>query len=85
MGGASGGINGKYAEEIKKVAEKIVCAYSLKPRRMTVVGLQDVDFGKIRFITISVNGKNIMESGKVTEEEHLRIKIQPDLGMKYIA
>jgi hypothetical protein len=68
MGGASGGISGKYAEEIKKVAEKMVCA-----------------FGKIRFITISANGKNIMESGKVTEEEHLRIKIQPDLGMKYIA
>ena len=51
---------------------------------MTTVGLQEVDFDKIRFITISADGKNIMESGKVSKEEHLRIKIQPDLGMKYI-
>jgi hypothetical protein len=60
------GLNGKYSEEIKKIVEKTDCAYTLKPGRITIVGLQDIDFDKIKFVTIIAdNTQTIMKSGKV--------------------
>ena len=66
--GASGGVNGQYAQKIKQVQEKVNCVYTVKPQTMTTVGLLKVDFDKIKFITITANGKNLIESGKVSEE-----------------
>jgi len=66
MSGVGGAIDGNYSKEIKKVSEKIDCVYTLQAKRMTKVGLEDVDFKKIRFMTITSGGKNIMESGKIS-------------------
>ena len=60
-------------------------AYTLKPRRMTAVGLQSVDFEKFKFITIFANNENILVSGKVSSYEDLRIRIESDLSVKYIS
>jgi len=66
--GASGGVKGEYCKEIKMVQEKVNCIYTVKPQTMTTVGLLNVDFDKIKFITITAGGKNLMESGRVSDE-----------------
>ena len=49
------------------------------------MGLDNVDFDKIKFITITAEKKNIIESGQVTKGDHLRIRIQQDFSPKYIS
>ena len=47
------------------------------------MGLQDVDFDKIKFMTIIAdNTQTIIKSHKISEYAHIRLKIQPDLSIK---
>jgi hypothetical protein len=49
------------------------------------MGLMDVDFEKTKFITIMVDGKLLIESGKVSTPRHIRIEITPDFSTKLIS
>ena len=64
------------------MSQKVNCVYTLKAGRISTVGLQDIDFTKIKFMTIIANGKSIMDSGRISNSDHIRIKIRPDLGVK---
>lgn len=64
------------------MAKKVDCLYTLQPTRFTKVGLQDVDFDSIKFLTISANGKILQENGAISKDEHIRIKVRPDLSVK---
>ena len=60
------GVNGKYSAEVKQMAKKVDCVYTLRPGRIMTAGLQDVDFDSIKFMTIVANGKSIMDSGRIS-------------------
>jgi hypothetical protein len=60
--------------------------YYVKPGRITTIGLRDVDFKNIHFISIaSVDSKKaITTSGHIKNYKDIRIKIRPDLSQKGI-
>ena len=74
----------RFAEDINKVLT-VECAYTVRPGKITGTGLADLDFDKIKFITIFADGKIILESGKVSEKEIPCFRIHPNLEVSYIA
>ena len=64
----------------------------MNPGRVTIVGLEDVDFDKVKFMTMvsydpkepTVKGKVIVTSANISKNADIRLKIRPDLSLKPI-
>ena len=58
----------------------------VKPGRISTTGLQDIDFGKYKFVSImKADGGIVMNKLKLKDYESLRIKVRPDLSVKMMA
>lgn len=55
----------------------------LSPGRIGTAGLEDIDFGKYKFITIlKGDGSVVLGKTKLVNSESLWIKVRPDLSVK---
>ena len=81
------GAGAKYQSTENQKSELTKCIYHVKPGGITTVGLVNIDFDKIKFITIVLveSGINIIQSGKVGSYKDLCIKIRGDHSPKGIS
>ena len=60
--------------------------YHLKPGRVTMRGLKDVDFDQVRYISIiKVDGGAVMNKLQIRDYDSLRLKIREDFSPKLLA
>jgi hypothetical protein len=60
--------------------------YHLKPGRITMRSLKDVDFDQVRYISIiKVDGGALMNKFEIRDYASLRLKIREDFSIKLMA
>ena len=60
--------------------------YRLRPGKITTTGLTDIDFSRVKFISIMLleSQSAIMQSCRVSDYRDLLLKIRPDYSIKIV-